>query len=56
MYDYDVSLGEGGAVHQRTLEGILKTVIANRDTDRELFRRKRRELVELVEQLGKETG
>ena len=36
----------------RKLDEILKTVIINRDTDRALFRAKRRELLELVESLG----
>ncbi len=36
---------------RRKLQEILKTVIINRDTDRALFRAKRRELLELVESL-----
>jgi len=47
-------LGENGAAHQQALDGIIKTVAVNRDSDRELFRRKRRELVELVEMLGRD--
>ena len=42
----------GAAASRRTLEEILKTVIVNRDTDRALFRARRRELLELVETLG----
>lgn len=47
-------LGENGTAHQQALDGIIKTVAVNRDSDRELFRRKRRELVELVEMLGRD--
>ena len=46
-------LGNAGARHQRTLDEIIKSVVMNRDSDRELFRRKRRELVEFVALLGK---
>ena len=44
--------GERAAVSNCKLDEILKTVILNRDTDRALFRAKRRELLELVESLG----
>ena len=47
-------LEENGTAHQQALDGIIKTVAVNRDSDRELFRRKRRELVELVEMLGRD--
>ena len=45
-------LGTAGGAYRQRLEEIIKTVITNRDTDRRLFREKRRELVELVEALG----
>jgi len=48
--DRIVERGDGAS--KRTLDKILKTVIVNRDTDRALFRARRRELLELVEELG----
>ena len=45
-------LGSAGAAQKRILDEIVKTVIINRDTNRKLFRQKRRELMELVEGLG----
>ena len=44
-------LGDAGAAHQSNPDEILKTVLAKRDSDRRLFRKKRVELVELVEEL-----
>ena len=46
------ALGNAGASYRKKLHGIVKTVITNRTADRQLFRRKRRELVELVEELS----
>ncbi|MBI3920738.1 MAG: hypothetical protein HY318_04905 [Armatimonadetes bacterium] len=46
-------LGSRGAKYQSRLDGILDGVLINRAKDRKLFRRKRRELVELVEALAK---
>ncbi|GAG43085.1 unnamed protein product, partial [marine sediment metagenome] len=45
-------LGGSGTAQRRKLDDIVKTVLKNRDTDRDLFRAKRRELLELVEALG----
>ena len=46
--------GEADTEAKRKLNEIVKTVIANRDADRALFRAKRRELLELVEVLAAE--
>ena len=46
------ALGEAGAAHRDELQQIVKAVITNRDTDRGLFRTKRRELLVLVETLA----
>ena len=46
------ALGARGAEHRRQLRDIVKTVITNSHADRRLFREGRRELVELVEELG----
>ena len=45
------ALGDEGEAYRRRLHEIVKTVLTNRTTDRRLFRAKRRELVELVEEL-----
>lgn len=45
-------LGSAGAAQKLILDEIVKTVIINRDTNRKLFRQKRRELMQLVEGLG----
>jgi hypothetical protein len=45
------SLGEAGETYQKQLDEIVKTVLTTRAKDRGLFRAKRRELVELVENL-----
>ena len=45
------AVGHRTLAQMRKLNEILKTVIDNRDTDRALFRAKRRELLELVESL-----
>jgi hypothetical protein len=50
--DEIATLGQAGATHQRKLDEIVKTVLTNRAKDRALFRAKRRELVELVEELA----
>ena len=42
-------LGGGGAAFQTQLDNLVMTVLVNRDDDRDLFRQKRKELVELVE-------
>ena len=47
------ALGKAGASHQETFDGIVKTVLTNRAGDRNLFRTKRRKLVELVEKLSR---
>jgi len=44
-------LGKKGATKKRQLDDIIKVVVINRDTDRDLFRAKRVELLELVEAL-----
>ena len=44
-------LGAAGSVHRRKLDEIVRTVITNRDSDRSLFRAKRKELLTLVEAL-----
>jgi len=44
-------LGAAGSVHRRKLDEIVRTVITNRDSDRSLFRAKRKELLRLVEAL-----
>jgi len=46
--------GKAGETHQQTLDEIIKTVADTRDSDRKLFRQKRKELVVLVELLGRE--
>ncbi len=43
------ALGGGGAAFQTQLDNLVMTVLVNRDDDRNLFRQKRKELVELVE-------
>ncbi len=43
------ALGGGGAAFQTQLDNLVMTVLVNRDDDRDLFRQKRKELVELVE-------
>ena len=47
------ALGESAASERRRLDRIVKTVLTNRSTDRKLFRARRRELVELVEELSR---
>jgi hypothetical protein len=46
------SLGDDGAAYRRQLDELVRTVLTNRVSDRGVFRSKRRELVELVEELG----
>ena len=45
------ALGDRGAKHRKQFHDIVKSVITNRDADRRLFRKKRRELLKLVEEL-----
>ncbi len=43
---------ESAQAQRRKLDNILKTVVKNRDTERELFRAKHRELLTIVEALS----
>ena len=46
-------LGDDGTAYRHQLDELLRVVLTNRASDRGLFRSKRRELVELVEALGR---
>lgn len=46
------ALGDAGSAYRRQLDELVRTVLTNRISDRDLFRAKRRELVEMVEGLG----